>query len=101
MKSRLTPVYFDIGKIYNLDGTYSRNKQPVVVLRKEGSKSAYGCKLFTMKEKLKEKKRRWYVGFNPLPMLPTDNLLLQRAAREFRMYGINTISTYHDRIIYR
>ena len=59
MKSRLTLVYFDIGKIYNLDGTYSRNKQSVVVLRKEEPKSVYGyCKLFTMKEKLRGEKEK-------------------------------------------
>ena len=86
MKSRLTPVCFELGR-----GTWEIGRQVVFVY------SLYHDLLF----KIKERGKKWYVSSNPRPMLFADNYFLQRAARKFKNSDIKGYSTYHDRVVYR
>jgi hypothetical protein len=96
MKSRLTPVCFEMGRAFNPDAnTWETGRQIVLVYRfRQGV-------LFKMKERIKDHKKQWFVSSNPLPMLSTDNLLLQKTAKKFKDRGIRSRSTYHSRVVYR
>ena len=92
MKSRLTPVCFELGRAFNPDrDIWEIGRQVVLVYH------LYHDLLF----KMKERRKKWYVSSNPRPMLYADNYFLQRAARKFKNSGIEGYSTYHDRVVYR
>ena len=96
MKSRLTPVCFEMGRAFNPDTEiWEVGRQVVLVYRLHGSL------FFKMKERFKDGKKSWFASLNPRPMLHTDNPLLQKAAKKFKKSNIRSYSTYHSRIIYR
>ena len=92
MKSRLTPVCFELGRAFNPDrDIWEIGRQVVLVYH------LYHDLLF----KMKERRKKWYVSSNPRPMLYADNCFLQRAASKFKNSNIKGYSTYHDRVVYR
>ena len=96
MKTRLTPVCFEMGRAFNLDTEIWEVGRQVVLVYK-----LHGSLLFKMKERIKDGKKSWFVSSNPRPMLPTDNPLLQKTAKKFKYNEVRSYSTYHNRSLYR
>ena len=103
MKSRLTPVCFDLDRAFNPDkNMWETGRQVVKVNRLDNVTPIYGSVvLFKMKERFKDGKKYWFVSSNPLPMLSIDNTLLQKTAKKFKYSDIKSYSTYHNRLLYR
>lgn len=96
MKSRLTPVCFEMGRAFNPDTEIWEVGRQVILVYK-----LHGSLLFKMKERFKDGKKFWFVSSNPLPMLPSDNSLLQKTAKKYKYNEVRSYSTHHSRILYR
>ena len=104
MKSHLTPVSFDMGRqVFNPDkDKWEIGRQVVIVYRQDYTVPVYNSIiLFKMKERFQKGKKYWFVSCNPLPMLPTDNPLLQKTAKKFKYSDIKSYSVYCSKNIYR